>query len=241
MNGHRLIERQLRHWNRMTAVLKRTPAGKSLAEVTKRPVLTVSGTVGSGRERLAKALCKELEYELFGRELLDAVASDLHCRRMLLDSLDERVQSNLEVMFESLIHGREFENQDYIHSLVRGIGSLAEKGGAVILGRCGASVVGKQAALRILVEASVPVRVRRLIEWRQISESEARHYVETHDQEQKKFCRYYFHCDICNPLNYDLMINTDRTEPEDAVKIVLAALAARGIKISKPELQHAER
>jgi len=229
-----LIERQIRHWDRMTAILKKTSGGKSLAEVTKRPVLTVSGLAGSGRERVALALCKDLEYELFGCELLDAVALDLHCQRMLLDSLDERVRSNLEVMFESLIRGREIENQDYIRALVRVMGSLAEKGGAVILGRGGAFILGEKAGLRILVEAPLPLRVKRVMECRKIGEAEARRYIKIKDYDKRKFCRRHFRREICDSMAFDLAINTERIEPEQAVRIVRSALAARGIEIGKP-------
>jgi cytidylate kinase len=229
-----LIERQVRHWDYLAAVLKKTSPEKTLAEVSKRPVLTVSGAVGSGRERLAAALCRDLEYELFGCEILDAVAQDLHCQRMLLDSLDERVQSNLKTIFESLIHGKEIENRDYFRALVRVMGALAEKGGVVIVGRGGAFILKEKAALRIRVDAPYPLCLRRIMEWRKLDEEEARRYIETKEQEQRKFCRRYFHREICDPLAFDLTINTERIEPAKAVGLVRAALAERGIEIHKP-------
>lgn len=234
MNALHLIERQLRHWDRMAAVLKKSRGPVSLAEVSKRPVLTVSGLTGSGHFQLAQALCKELDYQLYDRELLNAVANDLHCQSALLESLDERVKSNLELMFESLIRGREIEQQDYIHALVRVMGSLAEKGGAVILGRAGAMILGEKAALRILATAPRPVRIRRVMKCRKISESEAHSLVETRDREKSEFCRRYFRREICDALCFDLTINTERIEPENGVRIVQAALAARGIEIRKP-------
>lgn len=231
-----LIERQIRRWNRIDAVLKKASPEKPLAEVSRRPVLTVSGSAGSGRERLAVALCKELDYELYGRELLDAVASDLHCQRMLLEGLDEKVQSNIRLIFESWLRGREIDHREYISALFRVMGSLAERGGAVILGRGGAFILGAKAALRVRLEAPLPLRVRRTMESRKVSEDEARHFVQTKDREQEEFLRRYFHSEASDPLAFDLAINTERIEPEKAVGIVLSALAQRGIEIRKPAI-----
>jgi cytidylate kinase len=228
-----LIERQVRHWDNMAAVLKKAAPGKPLAELTQRPVLTISGPVGSGGELLGAALCKELEYTLYDRELLDAVASNLQCQRALLEGLDDRVQSNLRTMIQSLIHGREIENQNYISSLVRIMGSLAEKGGALIVGRGGAFILGARSALRILVDAPLEARVQRLTRQCRLSEADARRFIQQREPEQRKFCHYYFHRDLTDPSGYDLAINTERIEPERAVAIVMAALHARGIEIRK--------
>jgi len=234
VNVQTIIERQLRHWDNMAAVLRKQAPGKPLAEASCRPVITLSGPIGSGIERLAVALARELEYDIYGRELLDAVAADLNCQRLLLEGLDERVQSNLRTMFETLIHGREIENQEYLAALVRVVGSLAEKGGVIIIGRGSAFILGHRAALRILLEAPLEARVRRVMQSRQISEDEARRHIAAREQAQRKFCRYYFRRELSDPTAFDLTINTERLDPENAVALIRAALAARGVEISRP-------
>ena len=222
-----LVERQCRGWDRLSALLKQTEKRAREAPDGYRPVITVSGSTGSGRGRLALALCEALEYELVGRELLDEVASDLNCQRALLETLDEKVQSNISLMLASVLRGREIENQDYVASLFRVIGSLAEKGGLVILGRGGAVILGNKTGLRIRVEAPLPVRIRRIMEVRNLNEREARLYVETHDSEQREFWRHCFHREENDPLLFDLTLNSERIDPEEAVSIVQAALARR--------------
>lgn len=234
VDARTLIERQIRRWDRLAAVLEKKSGGQSLAEASQRPVLTVSGSTGSGRERLAMALCKDLDYELFGRELLEAVASDLSCQRRLVESLDEKVQSNISLRFESWLRGRDIENRDYIRALFRVMETLASEGGAVILGRGGAFVLGDKAALRVRVVAPLEKRVARIADGWKIGEEEARRIVETKDQEQREFCRHYFQRDVGDPSAFDLTINTQRFEPEKAVGLVRAALAERGIEIQSP-------
>jgi len=230
----KLIERQMGPCDRLLDFLTKRPRAKHTSDGTRRPVLTVSGPVGSGRGRLSLALCKEFGYELFGREILDAVAEDLRCQSKMLKSLDESAQSNIRLMFETWLRGRIIDNQEYIRALFRVMVSLAEKGGTVILGRGGAHILGPRAALRIRVEAPVPMRVRRIMESQNLSEADARRYVETKDREQKKFYRQFSHREPSDPLAYDLTINMERLDPEKAVGVVVAALAARGIEIHKP-------
>lgn len=229
----RLIERQVRRWDRIAAALKKGPEKKSLAAISHRPVLTISGMFGGGRERLAVALCKEFEYELYGRELLDAVAADLRCQRMLLESFDERGQSNIRVMLETWLRGREIEHDEYIAALFRVMGSLAEKGGAVILGRCGSYILEERAALRILVMAPFANRLQRVMTGWKISEKEARKLIERRDREQADFARRFFRRELSDPLGFDLTVNTARFEPERLAGLVRGALAQRGIEIQK--------
>ncbi|MCX8037815.1 MAG: cytidylate kinase-like family protein [Candidatus Sumerlaeia bacterium] len=224
---HRLIERQLGPCDRLAAFLKSQSHTKPRTQPTPPPVITISGLIGSGRGRLGKALADELGYELVGREILDAVASDLKCQRELLENLDERMRSNVEVLLESWLRGRAIEKEDYIQALFRVVGSVAERGGAVIIGRAAGLILGPRAGLRICLVASVEQRVGRVRETRGLSEKEAREFVAERDREQSRFCRRYFGCEITDPSVHDLVINTDRIAPESAVPVVRAALAAR--------------
>lgn len=226
-----LVERQIRGCDRFLSILKRGSAADALAEPKHRPALTVSGTTGSGHANLAMALCEAFDYQLVGRELLNDVASDLNCQRELFDSLDEKVRSNIALMFESWLRGREIENQEYISALFRAVGTLGEKGGVVILGRGAALILAEKAGLRIHVDAPLVTRIRRIMESRSVSEEEARRFVETKDQDQSKFWRRYFRREFGDPLAFDLTINTDRIEPEGAVPIVARALNERGFAL----------
>lgn len=236
-NALTLIERQIRRWDRIAATLKKSTEATRLAKASHRPVMTVSGPIGGGREPLAVSLCKEFDYALFGREILDEVASDLNCQRMLLESLDERARSNIVVMFESWIHGREIENQEYIGALFRVMESLAAKGGVVIMGRGGAFILEERAALRICVTAPLDIRLQRVMKGWEIGEEEARRLIRKRDREQEEFTRQCFRREIGDPLGFDLSINTARFDLGRLTGLVRAALAERGIEIHKPPVE----
>jgi cytidylate kinase len=237
---NKLIERQVRRWDNIAAVLRQKPVEKSLAAASQRPPLTISGSPGSGRVQAALALCEALDYDLFGREIMDAVAEDLDCQRLLLDSLDERVQSQIELMVSSWLRGRQIDHQEYLASLLRVMGSLADRGGVVILGRCGAFFLGEKAGLRIRLEAPVEVRVRRIMESREISEKDAREFIETAGSQQSQFCRRFLNRDVADPLAYDLVLNTGSLSPEDTVPLVETALHLRGLTVSRASHDNAE-
>lgn len=226
-----LIERQVRRWDRIAAALRRHADLAEKADAHPRPVITISGSCGSGREQLAVELARELNYELYGRELVEKVAEDLGLNHPVVKGLDERVESEIRLILSTWIRGREIESNDYVRSLVRVMVGLARSGGAVILGRAGAFILEKlasQVALSVRVEAAMPQRIERIAANRQISEDEARAFIEDSDHHQAEFVRRYFRREVADPLAYDVVLNLGRLSIEQGRHVVMGAIASRG-------------
>ncbi len=224
-----LVERQVHRWDRIAEALRHGPLRPS--ESPRRPVITISGAVGSGRLLLAEELARRLNYEIYGRELVEKVAQDLGLNQPMVQGLDERVDSEIRLQLSTWMRGHKIDSQDYIRSLARVMVGLARSGGAIILGRGSSCILHdltEKTGASLRLEASLEVRVRRLMEWRGLPEKEARHLAQTSEEEQRHFLRHYFKQDISNSECYDLIINTGRLTIEQAAMLVLRCLEAKG-------------
>ena len=60
-----------------------------------------------------------------------------------------------------------------------------------------------------------------LMQRRQLSKAQATAIVDQSDSDRKDFCHRYFHYNIDDPLQYDLVLNTARFLPEQAADTIV--------------------
>lgn len=227
-----LINRQIHRWNAMASALAHAVPGEAPKEAPPPPPpmsIAISRQVGAGARSLAINLSERLGYTIFGRDAIDYVARDLHVQRQIIDSLDERTRGEFELMLDSFLSGHEIASEEYAASLARVIRAMALKGGVILLGR-GAPLVlrGSPQCLRLLMVAPLEIRIQRVAGYEHCDPSEARRMVLERDRERENCARRLYRCDPLNPLDYDLVINTDRVPVEQATDMVMSILQARG-------------
>lgn len=237
-NIEEIVQRQMNRWNSITQTLHYIPGKKETGAAApaepgsvKHPPICISREIGSGAREICRFLCDRLGYEIFGSSIIDEIAKDLKVQRQLVDSLDEQGRSELELMLQSYMQGREIEFQEYFRSLVRVVKALGKNGGVVMLGRGATFILREQAALNVLVVAPLELRVQRLMTYEQLEEKAAHKLVTEYEHRREQFVRRLFNENIHNPVNFDLVINTGRIPPEEAGELVLQALKVRGYSL----------
>jgi cytidylate kinase len=184
--------------------------------------LALSRHPWSGAEELAERLAKQLDYELFGIELVDHIARQEHVQRQLVASLDERMRSAVERWVVDAFRTRSFRESDYLRAVVRSISSLGERGRAVILGRGAPYVLPPERALRVLVTATREQRVAKLAQAQGVDAAEAARRLADADAERRRFLSQ-FGVDPDDPALYDVAVNCARLELDGAAATVLSA------------------
>ena len=234
-NIEEIVQRQMNRWNSITQTLHYIPGKKDAVTAApaepgsvKHPPICISREIGSGAREICRYLCDRLGYEIFGSAIIDEIAKDLKVQRQLVDTLDEQGRSELELMLQSYMQGRELELQEYLRALVRVIKTLGKNGGVVLLGRGSTFILREQAALNVLVVAPLEVRVQRMMAYEQLDEKAARKLILDYEHRREQFVHKFFNADIHHPGNFDLVINTGRIPPETAGELVLEALKVRG-------------
>lgn len=197
---------------------RQPPAGQS----PPLRVITVSRQTGSGGRSIARSLAESTGMEFVDRQILDYIAQNSGARDKLIDSLDERTRSGIDLWVEGILRGRYIDRSEYTHLLVQSMTAMAEHGDAVILGRAGNVILGPRGGLHVRVVAPREVRVANLVNHKGMSLAQAEHHVRLSDEERSTFYRKQFGADIDNSADYHVVINTGRVSLEESKSAILA-------------------
>jgi cytidylate kinase len=113
----------------------------------------------------------------------------------------------------------------YLQTLKMVITQLAKSQAIVIRGR-GSQFILKDfpGAFHVLVVAPIDLRVKRVMEKMKLDEEKAKIEIKRSDSYHHEFTRRYFHTETENPLDYDLVVNTERITIEEATSLVVNAV-----------------
>ena len=212
---HRLIEEQVGRWE----ILRReTPEARQL------PVVTISREPGSGGKLVARAVADRLGLDLFDQEIINAMAKDADTTTRIIRTLDEKSVSMIEDWVAASISQRHLWPDELARVLMRVIGAIGRHGGAVIVGRGANFVLPPEARFRVRIVAPLERRVSRVAETHGISREAAKTRVLRTESDRRAFVRKYYHSDIRDPLNYDMILNTGALAIESCAAAICQVL-----------------
>src|SRR5262249_17503668 len=143
------------------------------------------------------------------------------------ESLDERVQDGIAEWVSTMIKRGVFAPSDYVRNLSKVVLTLSRHGRSVIVGRGAHFILERARTLRVRVVSPLEVRVARIGGRDGLPESEAREKILRIDAERVAFNRQHYAADICDPLNYDLVVNAGTLGVEAAATLVAQAFRLR--------------
>jgi len=211
-----IIEEQVRRWQ-----IIRTEEKKADERIS---VITISREPGSGGNILAERLSQQFEFDLFYQEFIHKMAESAHVSVRLLETLDEKGASVLEEWISSIVDKRHLWPDRYLQHLMKIIGTIGKHGRAVIVGRGANFVLPPEKRLSVRVISPLETRIRNVSQAFGVTAAEARSRVLKTESDRKAFIKKYFNEDIQDPLNYDVIINTEDMSIDDAVNAVVGTL-----------------
>jgi cytidylate kinase len=191
-----------------------------------RPVITLSRQPGAGGRVLARKLAEELKIDLFDSAIVEEIAKSSKVSTRIIQTLDEQDRS----IFDEWIHAlgeSHMWSYEYLEHLVKVVGGIGTHGHAIIVGRGASYILPQEVSLRVLVVAPLHIRIDNVVKAYNVSESEAKRNVLRTEADRKAFIRKYYDADMMDPLNYDLVINTQNFNVDTAAKIVIEAFSSR--------------
>ena len=212
----RIIEEQINRWQMLGKEHKEEEAAV--------PAVTISRDPGSGGRIIAAKLAEKLGFHVFYREVLHEMAKSAEVSEYLLESLDEKGHSVLEDWISSLVYERFLWPDQYLQHLMKVVGTIAKHGRAVIVGRGANFILPPGRQFRVRVTAPQKLRIERVAREFNISQDQAKRRVIRTESERKAFIRKYFNSDIADPVNYDLILNSEILSIDHAVNLISAAL-----------------
>lgn len=213
---HQLIEEQVRRWE----ILKHQEA-----QATSIPVITLSREPGSGGKLIAAAVADQLGLEVFHQELINAMAENADTSARVIRTLDERGVSMLDDWVSAAISDRHLWPDEVSRMLMQVIGTIAKHGNAIIVGRGANFILPPEKRFRVRIIAPLEMRVNRVAETYGVSQKEAKRRVLRTESDRRAFVRKYFHSDIRDPANYDMILNTGTLAVESAAAAICGAVA----------------
>lgn len=228
-NIEQIIERQARFWEVRERLAEEggEQAERALAHLNEGPWLTVSKQLGSGGVELAQRLGRELNWQLFDREIVVSIAEERQLKEAVLSRLDEQAIGSFNDYIAQLLVPNDPGQLAYLEELVRVIWGLARQGNAIILGRGANWFLNATYGLRARVIAPFELRAERIAREEGITIVQAGKKVKEHDVKQAAYIHQVYGRDINDPLGYDLTLNTGELDLESCAVITLAALRRR--------------
>ncbi len=212
---HQLIEEQVRRWE----ILRREES-----EAAPLPVITLSREPGSGGKFVARAVAEKLKLDLFHQELINAMAENADTNTRVIRTLDERGVSMLEDWVSAAISDRHLWPDEISRMLMQVIGTIGRHGNAIIIGRGANFVLPPENRFRVRIIAPLEKRINCVAETFGITKKEARKRVSRTESDRRAFVRKYFHSDIRDPGNYDMILNTGTLSVESTAAAICEAV-----------------
>jgi len=168
----------------------------------------------------------------YDRQLLDRVASELHLRREVVESMDGLRRSEMTEFFDTLLN-RKPSDALMVHKLAEVVRSLAIHGHTVIVGR-GSHLITKdlKSGLHVRLTAPREWRVHRVAASRKVSESTAEQTVAEIERERAHFLQTFFIHDPEHPFVHDLTIDASQFAPVEIADIIGAAVQIRELPLA---------
>jgi cytidylate kinase len=191
-----------------------------------RPVITMSRLPGAGSQSLAGRLSEVLKIDLFDSAILEEIAKNSKVSERIVQTLDEQDRSILDDWIQAL--GKDHMwSYEYLAHLTQVVGGIGAHGHALIIGRGASYILPTEVSLRILVVAPLQTRISNVMKAYNVSESVAKRNVLRTESDRKAFIRKYFAADMMDPVNYDLVINTQNFDVDAAAKVIVEAFNSR--------------
>jgi cytidylate kinase len=198
-------------------------------------VIAISRTLGAGGETLGEAIADALGFRYVDSEIIDRAAAlakvtpaeiaQVEARKGLLGRiLDNMARSGMSGA-AGIIEPPPLDvtQPGYEQLIIDVIRETADMKAAVIVAH-GASIplAGVPGVLRVMVTASMDMRIRRVAEAERVDQNRARRMVTDSDAARADYFRRFYHLDREQPTNYDVVFNTDVLTVEQAQAAVLA-------------------
>lgn len=183
-------------------------------------VLTLSRQLGSEGDRIAKAVAKSLKWSYMNHAIINRAARQAGLPEVALAQIDE-------LGFLG-INPSPGEHRAYLNQVESVIRELADKGEMVIVGCAGQKVLAdRPGVLHVQVVAPFELRLARLMAQEGIPEEAAIERLIASDKRRANYLKKNYGVNWLDPALYDLVVNTTKVNPDDAVDCIVRLLHAR--------------
>jgi cytidylate kinase len=228
-----IVERQMQQWEKERSEPdKQTPFEfPHLAGGAEIEYITIGRLVGAGGVEVARILSDRMNWQLYDREILEYMSKNMKVHVRLLTSLDERTVGWIGDRLVPFLARKTREDHvkqiRYFQHLGEVLLALAKHGRAIILGRGSGLILPREKGLSVFVMAPFELRCKRYAGEKKIGLEEATSFMTKSDRHLRRFIKDFLGKNLCNPLDYDIVFNTEKIYPTSVTKLILRTLDER--------------
>ncbi len=191
-------------------------------------VITISREFGCGSETIAQYVADKTGFLLVNKELVarGLLEHGLEEPRVIKELFGEDAAEREDVDSEDSDARKRSEKEvfTYIEAMHEYIYDLAIRNNLVILGR-GGSILFRDypPSLHVRIIGQFSYRVQRVMKMYNLNANTAIKLIKEQDGIKKKYYRTVFDINWANLRSYNLVLNTENMEMEDAADIIIAA------------------
>lgn len=199
--------------------------------------ITIEREYGSGGTQIARELSKRCGISCYGREIIEAVASDQNLSPSQIDTYEETV-SNSFLYSVYLLSKAQIGDPDMLtkegHIFIaeqEAIKNFAAAGPAVFVGHCASEALkDKNDLLKVFIHANKETKMKRVIEEYGISKHSAESTIQKFDRKRERY--YYANTSHKwhEPDNYDLILDSSTLGVSGCVDVLEMILKHEFVK-----------
>ena len=198
-------------------------------------VITINRELGSGGRTVGRKLAEKFGVQFYDNALIKALEEKYNLTVEEIEKLKGR-KHNWWADFERIIqigpglHSQPQENSwpdvlttnEMFKAETEILLGIAEEESCVVAGRSGFFVFRNHPNhLSILIQASMPDHIERVVRKQNVTEEEARKIITKVDNMRENYVKKYTGTTRYDSRNYELVITMDRISEDDAVDIIM--------------------
>ena len=181
-------------------------------------IITIGRQFGSGGREIGKKLSEKLDFPFYDRDLITRAAKDSGYCVELIETHDERPTNSFlyNLVMDTYSFGYTAAglvdmpiSQKVFLAQFNAIKKIAQEGPCIIVGRCADyALADREDHMSIFITAPMDVRVKRIMEKYDLTESKARDMIVRQDKQRQNYYNYYASGKWGHCGTYDLSVNS---------------------------------
>jgi cytidylate kinase len=222
-------EHQMRQWALGLEIKERIEHQQAVERLPEQihPFLTISREEGTEASEVARRVGQALSWEVLDRELLHYMAEQYHLPRGMLEFVDEAASSWLFEVFGKWMNHHVVTQSEYVTHLGQVVLMAAHHGSAVFVGRGTQFFLPRDRGLTVQIVAPLKQRIERVMRDLSLGHDQAQRHLEQTDQARRDYIQRYFHHDVTDAHNYDLVINQQHLDTDGAADLIVSQIRQR--------------
>jgi cytidylate kinase len=198
-------------------------------------VITINRELGSGGRTVGRKLAEKLNVEFYDKAIIRGLTEKFNLTVEEVEKMKGKSRSWWTEFVNNLNAGlgltptgqvpEKYEvptTEEMFKLETEILKGIAEAGSCVVAGRSGFYVFRDEPnSLSILIQASMPFRIQRVMRKQNLSESEARKTIEKVDKMRENYVQKYTNTSRYDTRNYDLIISADGKTEDEIVDIIM--------------------